>query len=50
MNAYTTEINEWKEKGYTIVKNLFNEEIIKKCVCLLNEKFNNINNTNNDFG
>ena len=50
MNTYTTEINDWKEKGYTVIKNLFNKEIIQKCVCLLNEKFNNINSTNNDFG
>lgn len=44
------EIKQWKEKGYTVIKNLFNKEIIQKCVCFLNEKFNNINSTNNDFG
>lgn len=50
MNTYTMEIKQWKENGYTVIKNLFNKEIIQKCVCFLNEKFNNINNTNNDFG
>lgn len=44
------EIKQWKENGYTVIKNLFNKKIIQKCVCFLNEKFNNINNTNNDFG
>ena len=50
MNTYTTEINDWKEKGYTIVKNLFDKDVIKKCKSFLNEKFNDVNNSNNDFG
>lgn len=50
MNDYTTEINNWKEKGYTVIKNLFHKKTIGKCVSFLNNKFNNINNTNNDFG
>ena len=50
MNAYTEEIKNWREKGYTVIRNLFDEKVIKKCVSFLEDKFRDSNNTNNDFG
>ena len=50
MKTYTNEINNWKKNGYTVIKNLFHKKIIEKCVYFLNTKFNDIKNTNNDFG
>lgn len=45
-----TNITQWKNEGYTIVHNFFNEKIIQKAQDIMNSKYNLNNLPNPDFG
>ena len=45
-----SEINEWKENGYCLVKNLIDKNLMNKCIKFVNSRFYDKETACKDFG
>ena len=50
INLTKNQIKQWREKGYVIVSNLIEPQLLDKCITFMNHKYPNPENACKDFG